>query len=106
VQYHIIAFHNSINISKVTLNLWRLYQNIVGEEYVPILGKNGTNGKVGKNGTLVLIFPKSKTSNSNSPLLLNPKIFNPNIKNATFLPNLLFVPLLTACDIFPYTILT
>jgi len=61
-NHHIIAFHSS-NVYKVTPKWWHLYQKhgvfphtqriFIGEETVPILGKNGT----GKNHTLALNFP-------------------------------------------------
>jgi len=55
---HIIVFHSNINVFIVTLKLWRSIKNMVPlptlNEPVTILGKNGTNGKVGKNGRLVL----------------------------------------------------
>jgi len=62
-------------------------------------GKNGTNGKVGKNGTLVLNFPKPSTRNPNpKPLNPNSKLPtptpHPNIRNVPLLPALPFVPLL------------
>jgi len=68
-SHHIIAFHGSGNVFKVTLKWWCLYQkrgifphtqwNFIGKEPVSILGKIGT----GKNYTLVLNFPKPKPLN-------------------------------------------
>jgi len=83
-NYHIIAFHSSSNVFKVTLKSWHLYQNMVGvfphikwtfirqEPAVPILGKNGR----GKNCTLVLNFSITKSPN---PLSWSP---NPQLKSS------------------------
>jgi len=105
-NHYSIVFHSSSNVFKFTLKWWCIYQKhgvslhtqwtFIGEEPVPILGKNGG----GKSCTLVLIFPKP----------LNPPFRMPSsqLKSSMLILKmcylyLIFICAITNCAIFTGT---